>query len=110
MKPLQVADKTYGCLHWREFPPPFAVGMDATAEELRAAKRITDAAYGKIKVWQRVCGLTAMDEGKCLTCPLVRTVEWKDHLPVLVDGASGHAVPAVDATSLSTVAYRGRRL
>ena len=83
--PAMLDDKpvTLGCAHWRNFPPQL-VQMNRTSEQLRAQKLVTESQYHQYKTWESVCGLKAMEEGKCLTCPHVRTAEFRNHLPVWV--------------------------
>lgn len=72
MKPLPVEvhgqEITLCCKHDREWPPIQAL-LEDSPEDLRAMKEIDESQYQRVKVWQRVCGLRAMNTDKCPTCP-----------------------------------------
>lgn len=99
MQSLKVGEgqgqQTYICAHWRSFPP---LGAGQDAEVLRRDQEITDDEYNRLRIWQRDCGLMAMKESKCLSCPHRRKVVWKTQGPVLVD-PSGTETPVVDAAT-----------
>lgn len=97
MRGLKVEDErgktdSYVCAHWKTFPP---IGAGENAESLRSEKTITQAQYNQLKVWENVCGLTAMEPGKCLGCPHVRKIVWKTRGPYMVT-PEGVEVPVVD--------------
>jgi len=65
---------TVRCLHEDRWPPVH-VRLDQSIEAQRASGLIDDHKYEQIKTWDRVCGLSEMDSGKCLGCPHVRVDE-----------------------------------
>jgi hypothetical protein len=85
----------YICAHWRVFPPP---GAGEDAENLRVNKAIDDAQYNRLKLWERICGLTKMAESKCMSCPHRRRIAWRTQGPVLVS-PDGVEAPVVDAAT-----------
>lgn len=99
MKPLRIVegDKpvSYACAHWRTWPPP-AMKVGLTPEELRAGGDVNEVQYQRIKVWERVCNLLEMEIEKCRTCPHVRRLDVRDHVPVLVSMDGSIVTPAVD--------------
>jgi hypothetical protein len=92
--------QTYICIHWKTFPPP---GAGGDAENLRANAAIDPGQYNRLQLWEQLCGLFRMEEGKCLTCPHHRKIIWKTRGPYLlapdgtespvVDSAQGEASP-----------------
>lgn len=101
LRPFEKEGTRYACAHWKIWPPVQSV-HGQTGDRLRAVGALNDADYQRYQVWERKCGLQAMDPAKCLTCPLVRTLEVREHVPVLVD-PDNNAVPAVDIQSMSLV-------
>lgn len=97
------------CAHWRNFPP-VGVALQRPPEELRAEKKIDEAEYQRYKIWEKICGLIEMDPEKCLTCPHVRTAEFKKHLPVLVTLDGSVATPTLDLPSLESSSRHRRFL
>lgn len=72
MKPLTLEHgDTLRCKHEKVWPPPHlhlipeALGLDV--EYLRF--RVPDETYLRVKTWQGVCGLTAMNAERCGACP-----------------------------------------
>jgi hypothetical protein len=96
MRALKIGEgsnqQTYICVHWKTFPPP---GAGGDAENLRANEAIDNAQYARLQLWQRDCGLLAMKEEKCLSCPHRRKVVWKTRGPYLRD-PEGIETPVVD--------------
>lgn len=62
-------DETITCRHARIWPPARAVLLDESIEEQRAMGDITTEEYERLRTWQRVCGLKAMNAEKCPACP-----------------------------------------
>lgn len=62
-------EETIHCRQADNFPPIHLHLMEPgeTPEDLRGG-RLTEAQYQRIKVWERVCGLSEMNTDKCLTC------------------------------------------
>lgn len=71
------------CKHARQWPPGWA-RSGQSADALRLQGRLEGARYERAKTWERVCGLMAMDEEKCPTCPHARG---PDGQPVIPDPA-----------------------
>jgi len=72
MKPLELeGGVTLKCKHAEVWPPPHLhlipkpLGLDV--EYLRY--RVPDEVYLRAKTWEGVCGLTAMNAERCVTCP-----------------------------------------
>ena len=59
---------TLTCRHGDVWPPGWSKSGQ-TAEALRAQGILDSAQYERAKTWERVCGLQAMNESKCPTCP-----------------------------------------
>lgn len=99
LKPLVVQlegqETRLGCVHWRTWPPNEAYS-DVPVETLRQRGQISADKYAQFFVWKKVCGLTSMEESKCLSCPHVRIAEVRDHLPCLVTLDRKLAVPLID--------------
>lgn len=99
MQSLKVGEgqeqQTFICAHWRVFPP---LGAGGDAETLRQGGILDEAAYGRLRLWQRDCGLQQMVASKCLGCPHRRRVAWRTQGPVLVD-PNGVETPVVDMAS-----------
>lgn len=101
---VQIAGKPASlvCVHWKSFPPQAAFAVPETPEQLRAKKTISEADYQRTKVWQKVCGLTVMEQEKCLACPHVRTAEFQNELPGLMTLDRKSFVPSLDLPSLES--------
>jgi hypothetical protein len=90
MKPIEANGEVLRCAHRKVWPPPHlhlipkAFGLDV--EYLR--DRVANEIYLRVKTWEGVCGLTAMDETKCGRCPHVLRGDEEPRLP-----QSGH-IPA----------------
>ena len=87
------------CTHWRNFPP---VSANQDIVVMKRMGELTDAMEQQHRVWEKVCGLTQMDEVKCKGCNLVRLLE---HLnphqpPQLVTMDRKHSTPAIDIPSI----------
>lgn len=74
MKPLTLENgDTLRCFHAKVWPPPHlhlipkVLGLDT--EYLRF--RVPNEVYLRVKTWEGVCGLTAMNAEKCASCPHV---------------------------------------
>lgn len=92
MNTLKVDNTVYICNHWKTFPPKGAKG---DIEGQRSRGEITDEQYSHLQIWKRECGLHAMSQDKCLTCPHRRTIKWRTTGPVLVD-PKGLESPVID--------------
>jgi hypothetical protein len=72
LKPIQVLVgevlHTFQCKHARMWPPLWS-RKGATAAEVRST--MEPEQYEKARTWEKVCGLQAMQEDKCLSCPYV---------------------------------------
>jgi hypothetical protein len=55
------------CKFKEVWPPPQIGIFGNTAEECR--EEVEEPVYLRLKTWESVCGLTAMEEKKCLSCP-----------------------------------------
>ncbi len=91
---------TYACAHWRSFPPLGA--GSGTAEQVRSEGRLDESDYQRFKVWEKVCGQVSMAPDHCLSCPFVRTLEFRAHLPVLVSLDGTLVTPTLDMTTLES--------
>ena len=85
----------FACVHWKNWPPSEAF-MGLSAEELRKEGLVDTRGYSQYLIWERVCGLLKMEEGKCRACPHIRLAEVRDHLPSLVTLDGKLVVPLVD--------------
>jgi len=93
MRSLKIKDDaSYICAHWRAFPPAGAGGDE---EELRSSGVLDQEQYDRLRIWQRDCGLMAMEASKCLACPHRRKVVWETRGPTLVS-PDGTRAPVVD--------------
>ena len=98
MRSIKVGQDIYTCFHWKTFPP---LGAGEDAEQLRLGGHLTDAAYSRLKIWERDCSLKQMEASKCLSCPHHRRVDWQGTGPVLVD-SDGNETPVLDRESQVT--------
>lgn len=96
---LNEKDVQLVCVHWKSFPPKGST-YKQTPEELKLQGKLDNSEYEHYKIWSKVCGLMEMNLEKCLTCPHVRTAEFKSGLPCLVTLDGKLATPSLDATSL----------
>lgn len=55
------------CQYEEQWPPAHAL-IGESFEDQRAQGLLDESTYERVKVWQRVCGLTAMDAEKCSGC------------------------------------------
>ena len=101
LRPLKVEIKgvltPLMCTHWRVWPPLVLSDGQSTPEGLRDKGQVDTSEYQRLKVWQRVCGLTVMDPVKCMTCPLARRVEYREDVPYLISLDGKSVVRARDA-------------
>lgn len=67
------------CSLYRQFPPT-GHRSKQTPEELRKDGILDQAGYARFKTWQKVCGLSKMDETKCKACPHCRKLEERNSL------------------------------
>ena len=67
-KPVEVGGKELSCAN-KEWPPVKVLVYGEDLEEIRPM--VTPSEYHKLKTWEKVCGLTAMDPEKCPGCPYV---------------------------------------
>lgn len=111
MRPYRTTHPTSGkpvafaCAHWRTFPPLETLDHEQDAEWLRQHGLIDMATYQRIQVWERECGLKAMDDAKCRTCEHVRWVEVLPHKPSMLVTLNGSVrTPIVDQTFLASLA------
>ncbi len=117
MKPLTLEDgNTLRCAHAKVWPPPHlhlipkVLGLDT--EYLR--NRIPNEIYLRVKTWEGVCGLTAMNADKCPSCPHVLRGEEqpRPRQSVLVPPPATRASPvararaATPSTTTETVSRR----
>ena len=117
MKPLTLEDgDTLRCFHAKVWPPPHlhlipkVLGLDT--EYLR--NRVPNDVYLRVKTWEGVCGLTAMNADKCSSCPHVLRGEEQPHprKSVLVPPPATRASPVARAraalpnTTTETVSRR----
>lgn len=74
LKPINITsagvEVTLRCRHARSWPPIVA-RLGGNPEQLRQGGHINDHQYEQGKTWLKVCGLMAMSEAKCPTCPFV---------------------------------------
>lgn len=108
MKPIRVQGDegeatVYACIHWRNFPAPFA-RMEGSAEDLRAQKVLDEVGYQRHKTWEAQCGLLAMDESKCLSCPHIRRLEIQPHhVPKMWTLDGKESTPAIDIPAVTSM-------
>lgn len=104
IRPIKVTHKgekvALACVHWRNFPPATAGGDLLT---MKQNGELDDVLEQRHRIWERVCGLTRMEEKQCLECDLVRLIEHVNpHQPpelVTLDGVK--RTPAVDIPSIT---------
>jgi len=98
-----VLDKGYPnvlvCALYKQFPPPFH-SSDRTPEDLLKSGKLTQIGYSHFKIWQKVCGLHKMDEGKCRSCPHCRTLEDRDGNIHMVSMDGKFRTPFLDLETL----------
>jgi hypothetical protein len=85
------------CAMWKSYPP---TGAGEDAEVLRQAGILKNEDYERLKVWQRTCGKSEMDQG-CLSCPLRRKIVWKTRGPYLVS-PDGVTSPVLDEATMAS--------
>ena len=93
------------CVHWKEFPPRAAIvakSDETTINALYQEKKISASDWQHCQFWVKNCGKLRMDSS-CTTCPLVRFLEIKNHLVVMVSPFGGAEIPIVDSTTLATL-------
>ena len=101
-KPIRIV-----CCHWRTFPPGAAL-HDKTAEELWKSGELKPTAYQQYQVWKRICGRFKMGAQGCLECPMVRIMEMRNHLPVMVSLDGLVVTPTTDIPTMeATPSNRG---
>lgn len=88
MKATKAGNLVIACEHWKTWPP-ITAWTGSSAEELRKQGVVSDVEVQRIQVWERVCGLKEMDEGKCMTCPHVRKLT-TNHLGTFMTTLDGH--------------------
>ncbi len=62
---------TLFCKHRDEWPPGHA-RLGESAERLRARGIVDENKYQQLQTWEKICGLTAMSDAKCPTCPMAQ--------------------------------------
>lgn len=72
--------ETISCRHASIWPPVRAVALQESIEAQRMAGDITNQEYERLRTWERVCGLAAMDPEKCTTCPYAIDDEGKQYI------------------------------
>lgn len=87
------------CCHWRSFPPGAAMN-DETPEQLWKEGKLKSEAYQQFQVWKRICGRMKMDSEACLECKMVRIMEVRNHLPVMVSLDGLIVTPTTDIPTL----------
>jgi len=92
-------DVQLACCNHKSFPPK-AMFLGLTDIEIHKSKSLSIADKQRWLVWQKVCGLMHMDTEKCLQCPHVRILGFKNGLPVLMSLDKKLATPIVDKTTL----------
>jgi len=93
------------CAHWKEFPPRAAVvakSEETTVDAMYQGKKISASDWQHNQFWAKNCGKFRMDAA-CGGCPLVRFLEVRNHLVVMVSPDGKTAVPVVDSTTLETL-------
>jgi len=86
------------CEHWKSFPPieVFQVGEKPDPRALRQALK-DDARYNFYQVWQRVCGIRAMNLEVCKDCSCARWLKDRgSEVPILISLKDGSEMAAVD--------------
>lgn len=68
-KSIEVEGSTLKCGNAKVWPPAHITVYGTDIEAYRG--EITLQEYHKLRTWQTVCGLTSMDQEKCLKCPHV---------------------------------------
>lgn len=72
LKPILITvrgqEMEVSCLHAEIWPPGWSK-TGIPLESLRDQGHFTLGQYERAKTWARICGLQAMDESKCSTCP-----------------------------------------
>lgn len=103
LRPIRTETDTLGCIHWRTWPPLMALEYpDQTGREIFEAGDLDAVGLQRFEVWERVCGLHAMDEAKCRSCEHVRRVEIKPPaVPTLVSMDGRTRTPIIDQTFAS---------
>jgi hypothetical protein len=99
MLPVLVLESgMYCCFHWRDFPPSPAFLEDDERERLRKEGELKPTEQQKYDVWKRICGKMKMD-ALCLECKMVRKLEYRNHLPVMVSMDGSQVIPITDITT-----------
>ena len=66
-KSIKVGGSTLECGNSKVWPPSHVTVYGTDIESYRG--EITPQVYHKLRTWKTVCGLTSMDQEKCLQCP-----------------------------------------
>jgi len=80
------------CKHAQEWPPAH-VRLKQSFEQMRADGLIDEHKYEQLKTWDRICGLTEMDAGKCSECPYAMAETVQGWLPYKTDPATRRNLP-----------------
>ena len=70
LRGIEIDGVLHECSNAAVWPPAECEVYEASAEELRYS--VPDLVYQRLKTWEQVCGLFAMSEEKCVTCPYVK--------------------------------------
>lgn len=111
MHPIRTEQGTLACYHWRDMPPIRAFGADGICgDELYRSGTLSAPEWQRYKLWERICGLLAMDEVKCRACTHARLVEMRPpHVPVFVTLDGKIRTPVIDVTFVSNIPGEGSR-
>lgn len=90
------------CALYRQFPPT-GHRSKVSPEELRKEGTLDQAGYDRFKVWQKVCGLSKMDETKCRGCTHCRKIEEKNSLLNLTSLDGKLSSPIVDKETFGLI-------
>jgi len=85
------------CWHWRSFPPGPAYLDDPEGMWKKGLVKQTD--FQQYLVWKKVCGKKKMEQG-CLDCGMVRIMEMRNHLPVMVSLDGLIVTPTTDIQTM----------
>ena len=108
MKSLQLSEVPFDalvCALYKHFPPS-GHRMKKTPEELVRTGHLDQTGYARYKTWQKVCGLSKMEETKCRTCPQCRSLVQRDSMLYMVSLDGKFSSPVVDAETIGLTLNR----
>jgi hypothetical protein len=95
---LRLKDQMFCCLHWRDFPPNILF-LDGEPDQIWKEGRISHTEYQRYEVWKQKCGMKTMT-ATCLSCDMIRRLDYRNHLPVMMTLDGKQIVPITDSTTM----------